>query len=83
MVFRGNNGEVISIYRHHYSPSPKDEKWIALKGEVAAKRIFSQNLVEARHYYDHFKVIFKPMPQARVMARRKGLDRWNERRDLE
>ena len=67
LVFKGDNGEVISIYGWHYTPIPKHQKWVALKGEIYAKKIFGQDFVMAYEYQDHYKVIYKPKPSNKIM----------------
>ena len=73
LVFKGDNGEIVSISSRHETPHPKNQKWITLKGEIYAKKLFGQKIVMAYNLYDHYKVIFKPMPSNKVMQRTKGI----------
>jgi len=81
-VFKGDNVEIVSISSRHHTPNPKDQKWIVLKGEIYAKRLFGQDIVMCFDYQGHYKIIYKPLPNNKVMERSKNTDRWNERRNL-
>lgn len=83
MVIKGDNGEIVSIYRNHFTPNPKDAKWVFVKGEVIAKKMFNRSFVCKIELYGHNKVIFKSKPEIRIKAKHKIFDKINERRDLQ
>lgn len=78
-----NSGEMIVVYRHHWTPKPKDVEWIELQIKVIARRRWGNDWMARRIRHDHPRWEVAVMPNKEVKKKDRQYNQTERTKEIE